>query len=323
MKMERNLAMKNPRCHVILNPTAGGGKAGKEASRILAGIRRSLGGGYTLYLTRKPLDATAMAREVILDGAELVVAVGGDGTIQEVVNGFFIDGRLISLGCQLGIINTGTGQGFAQSLGLPANIESQCEVVASGGVRRLDVGRVSFADGNGEPGFRYFVNECQAGIGGIVVENVRSQHKRLGGTLAFGLKTLAAAMSFPEPEITVSIDGCPGQTGKFIGVVAANGKFTAGGMRLTPRADVGDGLLDFLFIKEQTLLERLKNFPKIYSGRHLGSPQFNCHQGKTLSLDSEQKVLFEADGELLGCLPCDIEIRPSVLKVRALRSNQG
>jgi YegS/Rv2252/BmrU family lipid kinase len=321
MKMERSLAMKNPRCHVILNPTAGSGKAGREASRILAALRKSLGCGYTLYITRKPLDATAIAREVILDGAEFVVAVGGDGTIQEVVNGFFINGRLISLDCQLGIINTGTGHGFAQSLGLPADIEGQCEIVASGEARRLDIGRAFFANGNGEPGFRYFVNECQAGIGGVVVENVRSQHKRLGGTLAFGLKTLTAALGFPEPEITVSIDGRPGQTGRFIGVVAANGRFTAGGMRLTPQADVGDGLLDFLFIKEQTLLERLKNFPKIYSGRHLGSPHFNCLQGKTLSLASEQKVLFEADGELLGCLPCDIRICPAVLPVRAAISN--
>ena len=313
--------MRNPRCHVILNPAAGSGRAGREASRILAALRKSLGVGYTFYLTRKPLDATAIARDAILDGAELVVAVGGDGTIQEVVNGFFIDGRIISPDCQLGIISTGTGQGFAQSLGLPADIESQCEIIASGEARRLDIGRAFFANGNGEPGFRYFVNECQAGIGGVVVENVRSQHKRLGGTLAFGLKTLTAAMSFPEPEITVSIDGGPGHPGKFIGIVAANGNSMAGGMRLTPRADVGDGLFDFLFIEEQTLLERLHNFPKIYSGRHLGSPKFNYLQGKTLSLASKQKVLFEADGELLGCLPCDIRICPAVLPVRAAISN--
>jgi YegS/Rv2252/BmrU family lipid kinase len=313
--------MRNPRCHVILNPAAAGGRAGREASRILAALRKSLGGGYTLYLTRKPLDATAVAREVILDGAKLVAAVGGDGTIQEVVNGFFIDDRLISPDCELGIINMGTGHGFAQSLGFPADVESQAEIVASGEARRLDIGRANFADGNGESGFRYFVNECQAGIGGVVVENVRSQHKRLGGTLAFGLKTLTAAMSFPEPDITVSIDGRLGQTGKFIGVVAANGRFTAGGMRLTPWADAGDGLLDFLFIEAQTLIERLHNFPKIYSGRHLESPRFNYLQGRTLSLASEQKVLFEADGELLGCLPCDIRICPAALPVRTAISN--
>jgi diacylglycerol kinase (ATP) len=319
--MESCSVMENPRCHVILNPASGGGRAGREASRILAALRKSLGGGYTLYLTRKPLDATAIAREVILDGAELVAAVGGDGTIQEVVNGFFIDGRLINPDCQLGIINTGTGQGFAQSLGLPADIESQSEIVASGEARRLDIGRAVFGNGNGEPGFRYFVNECQAGMGGVVVENVRSQHKWLGGRLAFGWKTLTAAMRFPEPEILVSIDGCPDKIGRFIDVVAANGSSMAGGMQLTPGADVHDGLLDFLFIEEQTLIERLHNFPKIYSGRHLKSPGFNYLQGKTLSLASEQKVLFEADGELLGCLPCEIRICPAVLPVRTALSN--
>jgi len=321
MKMERSPEMKNPRCYVILNPSAGSGKAGKEASRILAALRNSLGGGYTLFVTRLPLDATAVAREAILGGAEFIVAVGGDGTIQETVNGFFSDGRLINPDVELGIISIGTGNGFAQSLGLPGNIERQCEVIASGLVRRLDLGRAFFSNGNGKSGSRYFVNECQAGIGGVVVENVRRQHKRLGGTLAFGLKTLTAALSFPEPEITVSMDGGPGQTLKYIGVVAANGSSMAGGMRLAPRADVGDGLLDFLLMHEQTLARRLHNFPKIYSGRHVEMPEFQYLRGRRLVLASREKVLFEADGELLGCLPCDVEIRPSALQVRAVCPN--
>ncbi len=313
--------MNTPRCHIILNPAAGSGKAGKEAPRILAALRRSLGGGYTLFLTRKPFDATAIAREVILEGAELVIAVGGDGTIQETVNGFFDDGHIINPDVQLGIISIGTGNGFAQSLGLPADIESQCEIIASGLVRRLDIGRTFFSYGNGKLGSCYFVNECQAGIGGVVVENVRSQHKRLGGTLAFGLKTLGAALSFPEPEITVSMDGRPGPTLRFIGVVAANGNSMAGGMRLAPRADFADGLLDFLFMHEQTLVQRLRNFPKIYSGCHVEMPKFQYLRGRRLSMTAKEKVLFEADGELLGCLPCDVEIRPSALQVRAVCSN--
>ena len=313
--------MNNSRCHVVLNPSAGSGKAGKEAPRILAALRKSLGGGYTLFLTRKPLDATAIAREAILEGAEFIIAVGGDGTIQETVNGFFTDGQLINPNVQLGIISIGTGNGFAQSLGLPADIESQCEVIASGLTRRLDIGRAFFSNGNGKSGSRYFVNECQAGIGGVVVENVRSQHKRLGGTLAFGLKTLGAALSFPEPEITVSMDGGPGQTLRYIGVVAANGNSMAGGMRLAPRADIGDGLLDFLFMHAQTLAQRLRNFPKIYSGRHVELPEFQYLRGSCLSMTSKEKVLFEADGELLGCLPCDVEIHPSAFQVRAVCSN--
>lgn len=313
--------MKNPRCHVILNPSAGSGKAGREAPRILAALRNSLGGGYTLFVTRLPLDATAIARAAVLEGAEFIVAIGGDGTIQETVNGLFTDGHLINPDVQLGIIGIGTGNGFAQSLGLPADIEQQCEIIASGLVRRLDIGRALFSNGNGKPGSRYFVNECQAGIGGVVVENVHSEHKRLGGTLAFGLKTLRAALSFPEPEITVSMDGGPGSTLRFIGVVAANGNSMAGGMRLTPRADVGDGLLDFLLMHEQTLAQRLRNFPKIYSGRHVHLPQFQYLQGRRLSLTSKEKVLFEADGELLGCLPCDVEIWPAALQVRAVCPN--
>jgi YegS/Rv2252/BmrU family lipid kinase len=280
-------------------------------------MERHFGRGFSLFVTKQPNDATSSAREAALRGTELVIAVGGDGTLQEIVNGLMEAARASGRRPQLGLINTGTGHGFAQSLGLPVGLDAQFAGIACGSVRRIDIGRAAFSDGSGRPVERYFVNECQAGIGGRVVEKVQGGHKKLGGLLGFGLATLTTALSYPNRSIRFSLDGGPEQSGLFIGIVAANGNSMAGGMKLAPRAMVDDGELDILLMHGQTLPERLRNFPKIYSGTHLGSPKFGYLRGRSISLASEDRVAFEADGEPFGHLPCRIEVVPAALEIRA------
>jgi YegS/Rv2252/BmrU family lipid kinase len=315
--------MSRIKIDVLFNPASSGGRTGRQRAFIQAVLGRYLGRNYSFHLTRRPLEATSLAREAILAGSELIVAVGGDGTIQEAVNGFFAGGRPLNPACRLGIINAGTGHGFAQSLGFPADIESQCAQIAAGTTRPVDIGRVFYAGRNGSSDERYFVNECQAGIGSEVVKKVHAGNKKLGGTLAFGLATLAAAWTSPNRKMTVSVDGAPPITGSFLAVVCANGNAMAGGMHLAPGAKVDDGLLDILFMHAQSRSERLRNFPKIYSGSHLGSPKFTCFRGRFISLASEEEVALEADGELLGKMPCRIEILPSAIQVRARRAEKG
>lgn len=311
--------MKPSRRHIILNPASGAGRTGKRKAEILAICDRYLGREHTLCVTRKPGEATASARAAASQGAELIVAVGGDGTIQEVVNGLFADGRPLGPDCALGIIDMGTGHGFAQSLRLPDGVESQVELIAGQGYRMVDVGQASFADDGGRPKERYFVNECQAGIGGDVVKRVGTMSKRFGGTLAFGASTLAAAVRYPNQVVTVQVDDEAPRTQKLIGVVMANGRFMAGGMKLTPAAFLSDGLLDILLIHEQSLMERLKNFPRIYSGTHIDLPKFGLVRGRSILLSSPESVPVEADGELWGSLPCRVKVLPAALRVRAPR----
>jgi len=311
------------RTHVIINPASSAGRTGRRQADILAAIERHLGREFSLLVTKRPHEATSSARDASLRSAGLIIAVGGDGTIQEVVNGLMEAGSALARRPQLGIINAGTGHGFAQSLGLPAGLDDQCAAIASGTVRRVDIGRASFANGRGRCIERYFVNECQAGIGGRVVEKVQTGHKKLGGSLAFGLATLTAALSYPNRPIRYSVDDGPEDEGRFVGIVAANGSAMAGGMRLAPQATVEDGRLDIVFMHGQTLPERLRNFPKIYSGTHLGSPKFSCRRGRSLSLASAESVSFEADGEMFGHLPCRIDVLPSALELRAVGPAKG
>ncbi|MDH5768876.1 MAG: diacylglycerol kinase family lipid kinase [Nitrospirota bacterium] len=302
--------------HIIINPFSGGGKTRKRLNYILSLLKRYCSKGYSLCVTQGPLEATFSARKTIVEGCELVISIGGDGTIHETVNGFFSNGRLINPACQLGIINCGTGHGFAQSLKLPSTIEKQFEVIFNGTGHLVDIGKIIFSDKNGETLESFFVNECQAGIGGEVVKKIMLHHKKLGGLIAFGVVTLSTAFSYPNQLVTIEIDGTYEVTKRFIGITVGNGKYTAGGMNLTPSAELNDGLLDILLIHEQSLLHRIWNFSGIYSGRHIVSQQFSYFQGKGISLNSSEKILVEADGELLGFLPCRIEVMPSALSVK-------
>ncbi len=307
---------KIERTHVIINPVSAGGKTGARQSEILSALDRKIGNRYSLCVTSRPLEAGFSARNAIMDGSELIITIGGDGTIQETVNGFFSDGRLINPSCHLGIIDSGTGHGFAQSLGLPAGLDEQLEAIHRGEIRSIDLGRATFSGDYGERREHYFVNECQAGIGGEVVNLVRSKHKRMGGFVAFGAITLISALRYPSQTMSVEIDGTTGITERFIGVVIGNGSYMAGGMNLIPQARVDDGLFDILFMHDQSTLQRLWNFPKIYSGRHLTSPKFSCLRGRRVTLSSSENVTFEADGEFLGSLPCSIDMLPAILKVK-------
>lgn len=307
--------MRHEQTHVILNPASGGGRTGRNRASILAALAGILDRPFSLDVTRHPRQAAALARAAVEADCGLIIAVGGDGTIQEVVNGFFRAGSVLNPACRLGIINAGTGRGFAQSLGLPGDLAGQCRTIADGRTRPIDIGRAEFVAADGTAGLRYFVNECQAGIGGEVVRAVGAAGKKLGGRLAFGLSTLAAAWRVPNRTVTVAVDGRPPRTGSFLGIVAANGNSMAGGMKLLPAADTGDGLFDILFMNGQTRPQRFRNFPKIYSGRHLESPKFGWVRATGLSLTSEAGVPFEADGELLGRLPGRIDICPGAVSV--------
>jgi len=307
--------MNTRKTHVIINPFSAGGKTRKRLNYILNLLENYCGKKYSVYITKKPFEATSSAQKAIVNGCELIISIGGDGTIQEIVNGFFFNGRLINPACQLGIINCGTGQGFAQSLNLPPTIKEQLEVIFDGLSHPVDIGRIAFSDENGETMERFFVNECQAGIGGDVVKKIMSHHKKLGGVIAFGIVTLSTAFRYPNQLMTIGIDGIYKVTNRFIGIMVSNGRYTGGGMNLTPSAKVNDSLLDVLLIHEQSFFQRLWNFPKIYSGSHIASRTFSYFQGKSISLNARETILVEADGELLGFLPCKIEVMPSALHI--------
>lgn len=303
--------------HVILNPASAAGKTSRRLENIIDALERRLRGAYSLYITRHPRDATDSAKTAIEQGSKLIIAVGGDGTIQEVVNGFSLNAPSTHAVPELGIVCSGTAEDIARSFNLPATLHQQVEVACGTRSRSIDIGKVSFVGRDGKLAERFFVNECQQGIAAAVVQRVSPLLKRLGGFFGFGVAAVSTAVLYRSQIMTVTIDEQAGITDSFLGVVVANGAYAGGGMNFAPRAAVDDGVLDIILIHGQSVPSRLMNFPKIYSGRHINLPWVSYYQGKRISVTSDRDVMLEADGELLGYLPCTIEAVPAALRVKA------
>lgn len=296
--------------HIIFNPASAGGRTWKRRKLILSEIRKCWN-DFIIEYTERPGDAVTKTRHAISSGRNLIVAVGGDGTIREVVNGFFYEGKMINSGSTLAIINSGTGQGFAQSLGLPKDIHRQFEVIKELNIEKTDLGRITMSSGE----HTHFINEFQIGIGGEVVKNVSDNHKKLTGSFAFGLGVLKVIKNVKSQYYALQLDNDLEINDELTGIVISNGNYTGGGMRLTPDAKLNDGYLDILLIPAMTKKEMLSVFPGIYSGRHLKDPRFRCYRIKSLKISNAQNVVSEADGEILHQLPVKVEVLPSSLNI--------
>jgi diacylglycerol kinase (ATP) len=309
--------MKNSYVSIIINPAAGLGKASRMVQTLLHRIKSLSDFELSIAFTRWKNDAMLITRKAIRDGASIIIAVGGDGTINEVVNGFFADGKPINPSCELGVINCGTGGGYARTLNLPRSFEHQIERILQPGSIELDLGQITFQDHKTKIASRLFVNECQVGIGSRVASAVGKKSKIFGGTIAFGFAATLLAMFMKPLSLKIGFDNEPFQEYRLIGLVVGNGTECAGGMKLTPDAKLNDGFFDVLSINDMKTGERIMNLSKVYSGTHILSPHCSIKRCKKLKVRSDNEVSLESDGEVLGNSPFDIEILPAAIRVKA------
>ncbi|HZW39159.1 MAG TPA: YegS/Rv2252/BmrU family lipid kinase [Ignavibacteriaceae bacterium] len=298
---------------IIFNPASAGGRTLERKQNILNLLYESFGNNFDLNETKFKGDATNISHSLAKNGYSKFIIVGGDGTIQECVNGLFESGKIIIPDTTLGIISSGTGQGFSRSVGIPLKLKEQIKIIKNGNTRHTDIGNISWGN-NGSSQNRFFINEFQAGIGGAVVKSCQGKEKRFGGTFAYGLKTLSKVFTHPNQLVTINFDNHSFKQ-NVLGIVVANGEFTGGSMNLVPGADTSDHFLDLLIMHGQNVKGRINSFRKIYSGNHLQSSYFSKYRLTSLSIASDENVLMEADGEVLGYLPCSIEIIPSAIKI--------
>lgn len=302
------------RPHVIFNPAAAGGNTGRAQGTILKAFEEEFPGGFSVDVTTENGEATALTRRALSAGASLVVVVGGDGTCNEVLNGFFERRKPVRSSARLGFVTGGTGDDVARNLGLPAGLKAQLRRLHQGR-RMVDVGLVRYTGIDGTTRERLFLNDCQPGIAGRVVQRVTPALKKLGGFLAYGVASTLTALTYRGHFLTVTCDRDEPVEGQFLGVAAANGRFAGGGMDFAPHSRMDDGKLDVIMIRDQSRMSRLLNFPKIYSGSHVNLPWVISKQARKIRISSDVPVALEADGELLGYLPCEIEILPRILPI--------
>jgi diacylglycerol kinase (ATP) len=282
---------------VILNPIAGTVK-NVDTVRERFGILKA----ERFHVTREPGDAKKFASEA--SDFDLIVSAGGDGTLNEVVNG------IAQGGCNaaLAVVPLGTGNDFARTLGVPNSVDAVIEQILEGKTRAIDLVRVT------SDRVRYFVNVSSGGFSGVVDEKLTPEMKRTWGPLAY---LRGAAAAFPELRgytTTIALDDAESFELDLYNVVVANGRYVAGGIPVAPEADIADALLDIVLIPERGPAELAILAAQILVGKHLGSDAIIFYRAKKIAIKSRPGMWFNVDGELIGNEPATFELLPGALR---------
>lgn len=302
----------------IVNPVAAGGRARRDWDTLQSDALRACPDA-SVVLSSAPGDAMTKARDACAQGASLIVAVGGDGTVNEVVNGLMDVDRACRSDVCLGVISVGTGRDLARTLGLPSNPHAQVARLTEGRERRLDLGRVTFAHGAGTA-VRYFANVASFGLSGVVDRLMnRTRHRVLPAKLAFQVAVLRALVTYRNTPVRLRVDGGEWRTPTVWVTALCNGRYFGGGMRMAPNASPDDGLLDAIVIGDVSLATIVRRFGTVYRGEHLALPDVTSFRGRRIEAaasDAGVEVPLDIDGESIGRLPATFEVMPAAITVR-------
>ncbi len=298
------------RALLVVNPFAGLGDCG-----VLQRLRAALAGaGITpeVEVTRAPGDATRIAREAAERGRRLIVAVGGDGTVHEVVNGL-VDaetGTVRGDDPVLGVVSAGSGCDLVRTFGLDRTPEVLARHLVTSDVTRIDVGRIHLTGPDGRPLVRLFANVAEVGFGGTVARTARRLPRRLGQR-RYTLGIVATWGSFRRVPMTVTHDGGVHRE-DLCNVVVANGQFFGGGLKVAPRSLPDDGRFD-VQAWGGTVTDVVRAARQLRNGSHLLRDDVRAWPSAGVSIESERAVAVEADGELIGMTPARFDILPKLL----------
>lgn len=308
--------------HIIVNPSSGNGAAG-DAWYDFATEVSMRGYSFEVRFTEGRGDATRFAREYAERKVETVVAVGGDGTVNEVINGMMANGGPISPDTRLAIASAGTGKDLVRTLGT-RSFRQMLDALDAGQVVPIDLGHLTFVDSDtGEQSSRYFVNVADIGLGADVARRIESapSGKAFGGMVSYLVQAVKTIRVFKGKEIHLELDGKSAFEGTVQMVVFCNGAFFAGGMRIAPLASLRDGLLDILVLEEVSRRALLTSLlPRVYLGRHIGQNGVHHFKAQRASIETPEPFMVELDGELPGVSPVTVTVVPEALNVVALQS---
>jgi diacylglycerol kinase (ATP) len=303
------ICMASKKIAFIVNPHAAAGSAGRSWPTIKALAEDRLG-PFSTYVTNGPGDAIGLTRKALSQGAEVVVCVGGDGTLNEVVNGLMGEDKPIHPEAKLGFIPRSTGCDLAKSVHLYRELDRALDIIKDAHTRILDVGRIRYQDRRGQSSYRYFHNVTSFGLGGEVDERANRTTKAFGGFLSFLWATLISLLKYNTKKIHLRVDDSFDGEVTIWNVAVANGQYHGGGMWVAPGAQIDDGLFHVTVVGDLTLLQVFLNLPKLYNGKIYHVAQVSSYVGKRVEAFSNQRVLLDVDGEQIGALPVVIEIVP-------------
>lgn len=297
----------------IANPLAGNGRARRYA-RNLERTLRDAGVPIDLRYTTAPLDGIRLAHEAVGAGATTVLAIGGDGTVNEVVNGFLHGGRPRT-NVSLAIAPVGTGTDFAKTIHQTSHPDEVLARLRRNQRRTIDAGLVEYTDLGGGAATRYFVNIAEFGSGGAVVEKVNRTTKFLGGRVSFLLAIMSTLPKYRNRNARWRVEGGPWTEARVNNVVVANGRYFGGGLMPAPRAELDDGKFDVVVIGDIDFKTVRRHLRDLRNGTHLGLEFVSSARGNLVETERTERAFLDLDGELVGvdptrfvCIPGAIDL---------------
>jgi YegS/Rv2252/BmrU family lipid kinase len=304
---------------VVVNPLSQNGALGRRWDAVARSLTRAIG-QFEAVRTEGPRDATRLTRAALADGADQVVAVGGDGTIHEVANGFFDGDKPVRPEAALGIVPFGTGGDFRKTVGIPNDVDGAAAILKRGLRRTIDVGQLEYRQGdrNGAKASCLFINIASFGIAGLVDQIANSSSKRLGGKATFFLATVRAALRYKNQPVRLTLDGETTLELTIQNVAVANGRYFGGGMHVAPNATLDDGAFDVIAIGDMSFFQTMTSGTRIYKGTHLELPNVVARRARRIEaapVDGAADVLLDVDGEAPGALPATFAVLPKALSL--------
>jgi diacylglycerol kinase (ATP) len=253
-----------------------------------------------------------LAERAARDGASLLVAVGGDGTLNEAVNGLVRSGAP----AELATIPLGTGMDFVRTYDIPSDFDGAVRTAARGTPRTIDVGRVDYRAWSGADAERYVANVGSVGMSAAVARRANGMSKRLGGKATFFYALVRVFLEWQNTTISVALDDGTRREARMHDVIVANGRWHGGAMLLAPEARPDDGLFDVVLIGDVTKRDFVTTAPKIYKGTYLAHPKIELLRSRAVTVDAPEHLPIEVDGEQVGTTPARFEIVPGAVRLR-------
>lgn len=312
---------------VIVNPKSASGSTSNNWSGIASDLRAHFG-AFQVAFTKAQGDGIRLAKRSIETGRKFIIACGGDGTINEVVNGIMETGEDV----EFGVMPSGTGGDFRRTIGMSNIPREAARELRDGETKLVDVGKVSFVNHEGQNTSRYFLNVSSFGLSVSINERVKEQDfmkfipgRAVRGKANFALSTLQEVLENDIETVRVKIDDQEEKTVRTINFAVANSRFFGGGMKIAPDAIINDGYFDIINIGDIRTLKILLNAYKLYGGSHLDLEEVKATRAKRIEVspvNKDDQIYLETDGELPGKLPAIYEILPKALKVRVPKSSK-
>jgi YegS/Rv2252/BmrU family lipid kinase len=306
--------MSNQYARAIVNPAAGGHSTYREWSLISRHLSDK-GLLFDYVYTEGVGHAIELAKQAANTDYRYIIAVGGDGTVNEVVNGILDSANPHNI--ILGIVSAGTTCSFARSIGIPLDPVNSCNLLTNQNRILIDVGIVEYTS-EGQNLRRFFVNEAEIGFGATVVEaskQVTNYFGRKINYLQHVIGGFASLISYKNKCITLRVEDGSEDIYDCAMLVIANGTHFGGGMQIAPNAQPNDGLLDMVIFGDMGKSELLQVWSMTYKGRHVSHHKVRLLKVRNVTIQCAEKILVEADGELLGEGPVSFSVLPSALSI--------